>query len=79
MLIIKILIVFGGIMLISDIILLSDNKKQGVIDMKKIILRFSGVIASLALMVTSLNVNTCCLFLWHQPKLPKGAEKLYKY
>ena len=45
---------------------------------KKIILRFSGVLASLALLVTSMNVNTTCLYLAHQPKLPEGAEKLRK-
>lgn len=47
--------------------------------MKRMILKFSGVLASLALAVTSLNVNTCCIFFLHQPKLPKGAEKLIKY
>lgn len=47
--------------------------------MKKIIIRFSGVIASLALMVTSINANSICIFLLHQPKLPEGAAKLRKF
>ncbi|OLS02077.1 cyclic lactone autoinducer peptide [Tissierella creatinophila] len=47
--------------------------------MKKVTFKISKIVASLALMVTALNVNTTCLFLLHQPKLPKGAEKLYKY
>lgn len=46
--------------------------------MKKMIFKFSGVIASLALMVTSMNVNSTCMLLIHQPELPKGAEKLRK-
>ncbi|MSU01478.1 cyclic lactone autoinducer peptide [Tissierella sp. DSM 105185] len=46
--------------------------------LKKVILRFGGVLASLALMVTSMNVNTTCMYLAHQPELPKGAEKLRK-
>jgi len=41
-------------------------------------LKFGGAIASLALMITSLNVNATCHFFIHQPKLPKGAEKLRK-
>ncbi len=44
--------------------------------LKKVILKLSGIIASLALMVTSMNVNSTCIFLAHQPKLPKDAEKL---
>ncbi len=48
------------------------------IRLKKVILRFSGVLASLALMVTSMNVNTTCMYLAYQPELPKGAEKLRK-
>lgn len=46
--------------------------------MKKVVLKFGGILASLALMVTSMNVNTTCIFLAHQPKLPEGAEKLRK-
>lgn len=47
--------------------------------MKKALMKFSGVIASLALMVTVMNANTTCIWLIHQPKLPKGAEKLRKF
>ncbi|CAK7000559.1 cyclic lactone autoinducer peptide [Tissierella carlieri] len=46
--------------------------------MKKVILKFSGIIASLALMVTSMNVNSTCIYLAYQPELPKSAEKLRK-
>jgi cyclic lactone autoinducer peptide len=37
------------------------------------------VIAVMALMVTTLNVNTACVFVMHQPKLPEGADKLRKF
>ena len=47
--------------------------------MKKLVLKFGGLVASLALMVTTFNANVTCMFLVHQPKLPKGAEKLRKY
>ena len=47
--------------------------------MKKMILKLSGVVASLALVITSANVNSACMFLVHQPELPKGAEKLRKF
>ncbi|MDR1548851.1 MAG: cyclic lactone autoinducer peptide [Hungatella sp.] len=47
--------------------------------MKKLIMKFSGVIATLALMVTTLNVNAACTFYAYQPELPDGAEKLRKF
>ncbi|MCM1166501.1 MAG: cyclic lactone autoinducer peptide [Lachnospiraceae bacterium] len=36
-------------------------------------------IAAAAKMATSVNVNSACAFVIHQPKLPKGAEKLRKF
>ncbi|MBU5314544.1 cyclic lactone autoinducer peptide [Tissierella carlieri] len=42
-------------------------------------LKFSMTLASLALMVTSLNVNTTCMLIAHQPELPEGAKKLRKF
>ncbi|MDD4629272.1 MAG: cyclic lactone autoinducer peptide [Eubacteriales bacterium] len=47
--------------------------------MKNLVVKFSGVIAALALMVTAANVNHACMIVMHQPNLPKGAEKLRKY
>lgn len=46
---------------------------------KNFIFKFGGVIASLALLVTSTNISTTCFWLGHQPKLPQGADKLRKY
>ncbi len=47
--------------------------------MRKTLVKLSGVIVGLALMVTAMNVNTTCIWLIHQPKLPKGAEKLRRF
>jgi AgrD protein len=46
--------------------------------MKNLSIKLSGIVAALALMVTSVGVNSC-MFIMHQPKQPKGAEKLRKY
>ncbi|MBC3798633.1 cyclic lactone autoinducer peptide [Acetobacterium tundrae] len=47
--------------------------------MKNLSLKCYQVIAVMALMVTTLNINTACFFIMHQPKLPVGAEKLRKF
>lgn len=44
--------------------------------MKNLLLRFGGMLAALALVVTIVNVNTTCFFAGYQPELPKGAKKL---
>ncbi len=36
-------------------------------------------IAAAAKMATTANVNSACMFVAHQPKMPKGAEKLRKF
>ena len=41
--------------------------------------RIGTAAAAMALMVTALNVNTTCVWLAHQPKLPQGADKLKKH
>ncbi len=46
---------------------------------KDLTVKVGGVLASLALMVTALNVNTTCMLIAHQPKLPEGAKKLRKF
>lgn len=47
--------------------------------MKNLYSRFAGVVAALALMVTTASVGVTCAFLIHQPKLPEGAKKLRKF
>ena len=46
--------------------------------LKKVILRFSGTLVGLALMVISMNMNTTYMCLAYEPKLLKGVEKLHK-
>ncbi len=46
---------------------------------KNFMYSLGGVVASLALMITTLNVNTTCLYMAHQPKLPDSAKKLRKF
>ena len=45
----------------------------------KWIYTLGSMAASFALMVTALNVNTACVYIAHQPKLPDSAEKLRKF
>lgn len=40
---------------------------------------FKKAIAVAAKMATTANVNSACMFVAHQPKLPKGTEKLRKF
>ncbi|MEL7662264.1 cyclic lactone autoinducer peptide [Acetobacterium wieringae] len=47
--------------------------------MKNLSLRCYRVIAAMAIMVTTININTACVFFFYQPKLPEGAEKLKKF
>lgn len=47
--------------------------------MKKTILKIGGMVASIALAVTALTVNVACIFIIHQPKLPKEAYKLRRF
>ena len=47
--------------------------------MKHIFLKLGSVFASLALMVTALNVNATCMLFVHQPKLPDNAKKLRQF
>lgn len=44
--------------------------------MKNIFIKFGGILASLALMITTLNINTACMVFSHQPKLPESAKSL---
>lgn len=41
--------------------------------------KLGSMVAAFALMVTALNVNTTCVYIAHQAKLPDSAEKLRKF
>ena len=45
--------------------------------MKKIILYLSCVLAAFALFVTTINVNSTCFMVLHQPVVPDEAKRLY--
>ena len=47
--------------------------------MKTLAYKIGSMIASIAFMVTALNVNTTCVWIAHQSKLPEGAEKLRRF
>ena len=47
--------------------------------MRSFFAKYSGVLAALALMVTTISVNRTCMLVAHQPKLPEGAEKFRKF
>lgn len=47
--------------------------------MKRKVVKIGGFVAGLALLITTLNANSTCLFYAHQPKLPKNALKLRKF
>lgn len=53
-------------------------RERGVF-MKQIFLKFSSILAMLALVMTTANVNATCDFLIYQPKLPQNAKKLRKF
>lgn len=48
-------------------------------NLKNLAAKFGGILVNSALMVTALNVNTACMLIAHQPKLPEGAKKLRKF
>ena len=47
--------------------------------MKKTIMKIGGLVASLALMITAMTVNSACIFIIHQEKLPENSKKLRKF
>ncbi len=52
-------------------------KKKG---FEKIVSYFLGTtITSLAFIVTAFSVNSACIYIMHQPKLPESAKKMRKF
>ena len=58
-----------------------SNRKEGISSMKNHIKGngFKKAVAAVAKMATSVNVNSTCAFVVHQPKLPGNAKKLRKF
>lgn len=46
--------------------------------MEKIIKKYGKIIVTIAMMITTISVNSTCPFATYQPKLPSGSEKLKK-
>ena len=46
--------------------------------MTKLIYKYAGFLATLAVMITTMAVNTTCTWLTYQPTLPENARKLRK-
>ena len=47
--------------------------------MKKLFQKCSGFLAALAIVVTTMNANTTCVFIMHQDSLPEEAKRLRKF
>ena len=47
--------------------------------MKKLLHKYAEFLAALAIMVTTVAVNSTCTWLTYQPELPKNAGKLRKF
>ena len=55
------------------------QRKEGGMPMKPLYLKISGMLAALALLVSTANVNATCICWVHQPKLPDNAQKLRRF
>ncbi|ARE65126.1 hypothetical protein ADH76_27305 [Enterocloster clostridioformis] len=47
--------------------------------MDKVMKKTMSCIAALAYKTAYVNVNSCCMYVMHQPKVPKKVERLKKY
>ncbi|MGN0621969.1 MAG: cyclic lactone autoinducer peptide [Porcipelethomonas sp.] len=47
--------------------------------MKKILMKYSGILAAMALVFTTMTVNSTCTWVTYQEKLPEAAKKLRKF
>lgn len=47
--------------------------------MKKFLRKYGGLLATLAIAVTTMNANAVCVFIMYQDSLPEGAKKLRKF
>jgi len=45
----------------------------------KLIMKYGGMLAALALVVTTLTANSACIFYTHQEQLPESAKALRKF
>ncbi len=50
-----------------------------ILNLNSLFVKLGTVAASLALLVTYLNVNATCISFIHQPELPEGAKDLRRF
>lgn len=48
-------------------------------EMKKILMKYSGMLAAVAMVFTTLTANTACTWMSYQEELPETAKKLRKF
>lgn len=47
--------------------------------MKAFMEKYAGVLAALALMITTITANSTCYYTMHQAELPESAKKLRRF
>lgn len=52
---------------------------NGVRQMKKLLIKYSGMLAALAIVFTTMTVNSTCTWMSYQEELPDTAKKLRKF
>lgn len=48
-------------------------------DLKTLLMKAGKGVASMAFLAAVFSASTNCLFVYHQPKVPNGLEKLKKF
>lgn len=48
-------------------------------EMKKLLMKYSGMLAAVAMVFTTLTANTACTWMTYQEELPETAKKLRKF
>ena len=66
-------------MILSKKIQEENNMKNRKLTKKYLLLKIGRIVAAIAIMVTTLNVNSTCMYMIHQPTLPDSAKKLRKF
>lgn len=49
------------------------------LNLKKLILKFGGTVATLAVAVATVSANSTCMWISHQPELPEDVKKLRNF
>lgn len=60
-------------------IIQTENNMKGEICMKSFFTKYSSFLAAIALVITTMTVNSTCTYLIYQDKLPRDAYKLRKF